>query len=70
MTNRAARFVFLTLCILLLAGCDNKASNEIDFGTVKNSVYQNDYFGLILPVPSDWSVQDQKMRQKIAETGS
>ncbi len=70
MINRTAQFLIFTLCVLLLAGCGKEASNEIDFGSVKNSIYQNGYFGLSLPLPSEWSVQDQQMRQRLAETGT
>jgi len=70
MTNQTARFVAVTLCLLLFAGCGKETPNEIDFGAVKNSVYQNQYFGLTLKLPSDWSVQDQQARQKLTETGA
>jgi hypothetical protein len=67
--NRAAQFSIFTFCVLLLAGCGKKASDEIDYGAVKNSVYHNEYFGLNLALPSEWSVQDQEMRQRVAATG-
>ncbi|MBI1178325.1 hypothetical protein GC207_12890 [bacterium] len=67
--NRVAQFSLFTFCILLCAGCGNKASDEIDYGTVKDSVYHNEYFGLNLTLPSEWSVQDQQMRQRVAEKG-
>lgn len=68
--NRTAQFLINTLCVLLLAGCGKKASDEVDFGVVKNSVYQNEYFGFKLALPSEWSVQNQEMRQRLAETGT
>jgi len=67
--NRTGRSLIVTLCVLLSAGCGKKASDEIDFGAVKNSVYQNEYFGFKVTLPSDWSVQDQAMRQRLAEQG-
>lgn len=70
MTNkRVAQFSFFSLCVLLLAGCGKKASDEIDYGTFKNSLYHNEYFGLNLVLPAGWSVQDQKIRQRLAATG-
>jgi hypothetical protein len=67
--NRTGQFVISTLCVLLLAGCGKKVSDEIDFGAVKNSVYHNKYFGFNLTLPSEWSVQDQEMSQRLAEIG-
>ena len=67
--NRAAQFSIFTLCVLLLAGCGKKASDEIDYGAVKDSVYHNEYFGLNLALPSGWSVQGQEMRQRVAAAG-
>jgi len=67
--NRVAQFSLFTLCVLLCAGCGKKASDEIDYGAVKDSVYHNEYFGLNLTLPSEWSVQDQQIRQRVAATG-
>jgi hypothetical protein len=60
----------LAFCLLLLAGCGKKASEEIDYGTFTNSVYQNQYFGLKLPLPAGWSVQDQESSQRLMEKGT
>ena len=68
--NRAAQISIFTLCVLLLAGCGKKASDEIDYGAVKDSVYRNEYFGINLALPAEWSVQDQEMRQRVAATGA
>ena len=59
----------LILVLALLAGCEKKASEEIDFGTVTDSVYHNNYFGLNVPFPKDWSVQDQSEQQRLAKIG-
>jgi hypothetical protein len=61
-------FVFLITCIVLLPGCERKASDEVDFGTFENSVYQNKYFGLTLTVPSEWSIQDQESQKQMMDT--
>jgi hypothetical protein len=59
------------LCFcLVLAACHKKASDEIDYGTVTEGVYRNAFFGLELPLPKDWSVQDQQTRQEMAEAGT
>jgi len=55
--------------IVLFAGCRKRASDEIDFGAVENSTYRNDYFGLSVKLPSEWSVQDKETRQKLMDLG-
>jgi len=54
---------------LLFTGCGKKASDEIDFGTLSNSVYRNKYFGLSVTLPKDWSVQDQKAQRRLMKKG-
>ena len=55
---------------VLLAGCGKKASDEIDFGTFNNSVYHNNYFGMTVAIPSDWSMQDQAAQQRLMKLGN
>jgi hypothetical protein len=54
---------------MLLAGCGKKASDEIDFGTFNNSTYKNNYFGLSVTIPSDWSIQDQDAQRRLMKLG-
>jgi hypothetical protein len=54
---------------VLLVGCGKKASDEIDFGTFNNSVYKNNYFGLSVAIPSDWSMQDQDAQRRLMKLG-
>ena len=61
--------LLLTMSVALSAGCGKKASEEIDFGSVTNSVYRNEYFGLTVTLPSEWSVQDNEARQQMMQTG-
>lgn len=60
----------IILLLALLAGCTKKASDEIDFGTIDNSVYHNKYFGLNAPLPRDWSVQDQTEQRRLMKAGA
>jgi hypothetical protein len=62
----AAQILALTL---LFSGCGKKASDEIDFGTLSNSVYRNKYFGFSVTLPKDWSVQDQKAQRRLMKKG-
>jgi hypothetical protein len=56
--------------MLLLGGCEKKASDEIDFGTVENSTYRNNYFGMSMKIPVEWSVQGQEIQKKIMDVGA
>jgi hypothetical protein len=68
--NRMGQLLIFTLCLLIMAGCSKKATDEIDYGGIVNSVYQNKYFGLNVQLPKEWSVQDQEMRQRLSDTGN
>ena len=57
--------LFIMVFMTFHAGCGKKASDEIDFGTVKKSVYHNDYFGLSMKIPEGWSVQNQETLQEM-----
>lgn len=39
-------------------------------GSVKNSVYTNDYFNLRIPVPVGWNVHDEESKRRIMQSGS
>jgi hypothetical protein len=54
---------------VLLTGCEKKASDEIDFGTFNNSIYHNNYFGMTVAIPADWSMQDQAAQQRLMKLG-
>lgn len=53
----------------LLTGCGRNPKGEIDFGTIKNSVYQNDYLGFSIAIPTNWSVQDQEAQRRMTRRG-
>ncbi len=64
---------FAAIVVLLwLTGCQEtqEASKEIDFGTIKNSVYRNEYFGMTLTVPDNWYVMDEEGRKQVMEVGA
>ncbi len=58
----AAGFIFST-------GCQEKASEEVDRGVFAGSVYRNNYFGMTITIPSDWSIQDSKSMQALKDLG-
>ncbi len=45
-------------------------SKEIDFGTIEDSVYRNEYFGMTVSFPPDWSVQDQRAQNDLIDAGA
>lgn len=61
--------MIISVFLIFQAGSGSKASDEIDFGTIENSTYKNNYFGFSIKIPTGWSVQDEEMRQKIMDTG-
>ncbi len=62
--------LLLIAALALSAGCKRKAADEVDFGAVKDSVYQNKYFGLTVALPPEWSVQDQEARRRMMDMGT
>ncbi|MFC1497910.1 hypothetical protein ACFLS1_05490 [Verrucomicrobiota bacterium] len=69
MNKTRLMYVFLIGSLAILTGCMKKASDEIDFGIVKDSVYQNKYFGFSVTLPSDWNIQDQETRKQLSDVG-
>ncbi|OQA31392.1 MAG: hypothetical protein BWY57_02373 [Betaproteobacteria bacterium ADurb.Bin341] len=69
MNYKKSIFAPIFATILLLVGCVQKEAKEIDFGTIKDSIYQNDYFGMSVKLPPEWSVQDRASLQRISESG-
>jgi hypothetical protein len=61
--------VMLTAWFIFSSGCQEKASEEVDQGAFSGSVYRNNYFGLTITIPSDWSIQDSKSMQDIKNLG-
>ncbi len=66
--------LLLALGVTAFAGCGKKtpekaAAQEIDFGSFKDSVYRNDYFGLTMTLPPEWSVLDSEEHHRLSESG-
>lgn len=62
------------LCLIvvlatLTVACEKKSANEIDFGTIQNSVYHNDYLGFSITIPTNWTIQDQEAQRRLARVG-
>ena len=63
-------FAFFVITAIVFSACTKKASEEIDIGTFEDSVYNNDYFGFKMTLPSDWSVQDQQAIKQMKDIGA
>ncbi|HWH69311.1 MAG TPA: hypothetical protein VNT26_07985 [Candidatus Sulfotelmatobacter sp.] len=63
--------IFLVLALAaLMTGCGRNSIDEVDFGGfTSGSVYTNRYFGLKVPIPSSWSIQDQEAQRRLIKTG-
>jgi len=72
--KQGIRFVQLFVavaCSLGLLSCKKQvpASQEIDFGVVKDSVYRNDYFGFQLTVPAGWHLPPREENEQMMQQG-
>jgi hypothetical protein len=67
---KLVEFSIVFLCLISFAGCKKKASQEIDSGTIENSVYRNRYFGLTVTIPKNWSIQSEESNKELSEMGT
>ncbi|MOA09005.1 hypothetical protein D3C78_1288110 [compost metagenome] len=61
--------VILVLTMALVTACGD-AKKEIGLGTTANGSYTNDYFGVTLSFPSEWTFQDEESREKLMEASA
>jgi hypothetical protein len=66
--------VMLTACFIFSVGCqdkapEEKATEEVDRGAFAGSLYRNNYFGMTITIPSDWSIQDSKSMKTLKDRG-
>jgi len=77
------RYLLIAVCLLGLVACGRKesepaaptpgtqaATKDVDLGAVKDSVYENKYFGFRMTFPTEWAVQERAVQQRLAETGT
>ena len=60
-------FVLSLSIMQFSAGCGERALYDRSFGSVKDSVYHNEYFGMTVAIPPDWSVIDQEGRNEVCD---
>jgi hypothetical protein len=63
-------FTFVVLCLMFFSACKKKAPEEIDSGTIENSVFRNKYFGLTVTLPDNWSIQSAESNKEMTEMGT
>ncbi|MCX7745634.1 MAG: hypothetical protein N2645_01910 [Clostridia bacterium] len=47
----------------------NLSTAKADPGKFEGNTYKNDYFGLSLQIPKDWSIQDEAAKKELTEKG-
>lgn len=67
------RAFVLLIAVLGLTACQPRTAAlppDFDYGTVIDGRYDNPFFGLTLPLPSGWHLQDKEANQAMMEQGS
>lgn len=59
--------IIMVACFIFSIGCQEKASEEVDSGAFAGSLYRNNYFGMTITIPPDWSIQDSKSMQSLKD---
>lgn len=62
-------FLFVLILTIMFSGCKKKESAKPNAGTIQNGIYNNEYFGLTLKLPQDWSIQDAESSKKLTKFG-
>lgn len=62
-------FLFVLVLAIVFSGCKKKEPLKPNAGTIKNGVYNNEYFGLTLNLPEDWSLQDAESSKELTKFG-
>ncbi|MNN05707.1 hypothetical protein D3C81_1184750 [compost metagenome] len=61
--------VILVLTMALVTACGG-TKKEVSLGTTSNGSYTNDYFGVSLSFPNEWTFQDEESREKLMEASA
>lgn len=64
--------IFSAIAGIILISCqgtNNRTSDTFDYGRIKDSVYINDYFKLIVHIPHKWHIQSQDQIKEMAQKG-
>lgn len=62
--------VLIGLFLSVQVGCSQTATEEIGYGSISETVYQNEYFGFEIQVPEDWSVQSLAQQKELMQVGA
>ncbi|VBB09035.1 Hypothetical protein LUCI_4321 [Lucifera butyrica] len=79
--NRVILPIITVMLLVISTGCFsgtagkssavNKPSKPqvLDTGKIEGSVYKNDYFGLTMNIPENWSIQNDEAKNEMKKTG-
>lgn len=75
--KRLKKAVLMTVVVLILGtmmGCSlmggrNISEKSIDFGTYDGNVYKNDFFGMSLTIPEEWTLADEEEIKELTKLG-
>jgi len=63
----------LIMCVLAVccfALCSSAGNSKLDAGKIKNSVYNNKFFGMSVHVPEKWNVQSSETNKELMDEGT
>lgn len=79
--NKKNKVILLTIAVMLLVistGCFSGMTSTpgkpskpqvLDAGKIDGLLYKNDYFGLTMNIPENWSIQNEEAKNEMKESG-
>ena len=65
------RFILFSCLLMLITACNTAEKKRIlNYGKIENAHYTNEYFGISLTIPENWSVQSQQQTEAIVKEGN
>lgn len=58
------------LVILLFTACDKHPAKEIGYGELNDGTYTNQYFNMVVDVPTGWVVQSEAQNKELIDSGA
>ncbi|PZM66351.1 hypothetical protein [Paenibacillus dendritiformis] len=67
--KKIGRLALLVMFVLVLLTACRSQEKTVDLGSIENGIFKNDFFGLTLELPSEWSIQDTQTMNQAMESG-
>jgi len=64
------KYFLSLLCLVLVFGCGQTATQEIGPGQITNGVYSNEYLGFKIKIPSDMHLVSDALNKELESLGS